>query len=141
MSTGQNLHIVFFVKGCRMALPVSDFKEIAEDLELIPDPSEGFVAGSVKLRDSVYPLIDIKKRLGLGELAFDANMTFLLVNSPGGVCAFPVDGLVGISEQAAEVFSVPGFAFKDPDVISSFMMQGEDIVSILNVEAVMRDIL
>jgi hypothetical protein len=36
---------------------------------------------------------------------------------------------------------VPGFAFKDPDVISSFMMQGEDIVSILNVEAVMRDIL
>jgi len=140
MSTGQNLLLVFFVKGCKMALPVSDLIEIAEDLEIIRGPSDGLVAGSVALRGRAYPLIDIKKRLGLGEPAFDANMTFLLVNSLGGACAFPVDGVVGVSERAAEVYSVPAFAFKDPDVISSFMMQGEDIVSIMNLEAVMRDI-
>jgi len=123
-----------------MALPVSDLKEIAEGLEIIRGPSEGFVAGSVALRGSVYPLIDIKKRLGIGVQGLDGSTTFLLVNTPGGTCAFAVDGVVGVSGQAEGLYSVPVFAFKEPDVISSFMMQGEDIVSVLNSDAVMRDI-
>ncbi|MBE9536245.1 MAG: chemotaxis protein CheW [Proteobacteria bacterium] len=141
MSTGQNLLVVFIVRGCKMALPVSDLKEIAENLEVIRDPSEGFVAGSVALRGRTYPLIDINKRLGLGESDFDSNKVFLLVDSLRDVCALPVDRVAGVSEAASEIYTVPGFAFKEPDAISSFMMQGEDIVSIMDIKALMKGIL
>lgn len=141
MSIGQNLIVVFFIKGCKMALPVSDLKEIAENLEIIRGHSEDCVAGLVALRGHTYPLIDMEKRFGLGKTDFDSKNIFLIIDNLNEVYALAVDGLAGVSEEASELYSVPEFAFKEPDAITSFMMQGEDIVSIINLKAVMRDIL
>lgn len=140
MPTGQNLLIVFTLNSCKIALPVSRLVEIAEGLEITYKPTEGFIMGSVELRGNIYPLIDLKARLGLVKPEIEKNEIFLIVDNLSKIYALPVDLVVGISENA-EFLSVPVDVFKEPDVISSFIMQDKDVVSVLDIKEVTRDIL
>lgn len=84
--------VCFKMGGEEFALGIMRVREIVRPLKVVRVPrAPSFVEGVVNLRGAILPVIDLRKRLGLPEVADERRMRFLVVVLKDSVVLFVVD--------------------------------------------------
>ncbi|MBS4539869.1 chemotaxis protein CheW [Clostridium sp. D2Q-11] len=75
----ENQYVIFRIHNDSYAIDISMVKTIekVEDFTRIPN-SEGYIKGVINLRGEVIPVIDLKKRLGIGEIEINENSRVII---------------------------------------------------------------
>lgn len=98
---------VSFVLGKeRYAINIMDVEEIIRLTEITAVPkAPDFVEGIINLRERVIPVVDLKKRINLGEATYDENTRIIVVVLNGkriGLIIDAVDEIVRIESDVID---------------------------------------
>lgn len=101
--------VVFGLQDNEHAVPAEAVVEVLRMVALTPLP-EGpdWLPGVINLRGRVVPVIDLRRRLGLPEMAYGLNTPILVVEVDGRIMGLVPDTVV-------EILSVPLDAVDTPD--------------------------
>jgi len=106
--------IVFSLKDMEYAIEVEYVQSIEKMLPITRVPgTEDFIKGVINLRGVVTPVIDLRKKLGLGEYENKASTRIIIVNYSEKSVGFIVDAandVVDVFEENIE---------PQPDVVGS----------------------
>ena len=104
----------------------------------VPDVP-AWVEGVIEHRGGVIPVIDLRRRLGVAELAIDAGARILVLNTSAGFIAGIVDAVreVAVVPTGAVTAPPPLFRGMSGDAIRGIAKVGERLVVVLDVERVM----
>lgn len=109
--------VTFFLEKEEYALPIGQVQEINRITEITKVPnSPGHVRGVINLRGRIVPVIELKRRLKLGEARVDKDSRIVVVENGSKVLGLMVD-------RVAQVLNISSAQIDDtPDEVS----QGED---------------
>ncbi len=102
----EQLFIYFRVKNEYYALKLKETREIIPQTPIYKVPGcENYVLGVINLRGEIVPIIDLKRRLNLGESKLDIPFYIIVVKSfgePIGLVVDDIEDIVGVSEVTPE---------------------------------------
>lgn len=89
---GMMKYVTFFLECEEYALPISQVQEIMRvgEITRVPNSPE-HVRGVMNLRGRIIPVIELKKRLSLGEAVIDKNSRIVVVENGPKVMGLMVD--------------------------------------------------
>lgn len=100
---GMMKYVTFFLEGEEYALPISQVQEIMRVGEITHVPnSPEHVKGVMNLRGKIVPVIELKKRLNLGEAVIDKNSRIVVVENGLKVIGLMVDQVAQVMNITAE---------------------------------------
>jgi purine-binding chemotaxis protein CheW len=100
---GMIKYVTFFLEGEEYALPISHVQEIMRVGEITRVPnSPKHVKGVMNLRGKIIPVIELKKRLSLGEAIIDKNSRIVVVENGPKVMGLMVDKVAQVMNITAE---------------------------------------
>jgi purine-binding chemotaxis protein CheW len=103
--------VTFHVDEEEFGVGILDVREINRMMEITRVPhAPGFVEGVINLRGQVIPVVDLRKRFGLGRLERDKNTRIVVVELGETVVGFLVDSV-------SEVLRVPTSIVEPPPPI------------------------
>lgn len=74
-------YVNFALGNERYAIDIMDVEEIIRLAEITAVPkAPDFLEGIINLRDRVIPVVDLKKRINMGEATLDENTRIVVVN-------------------------------------------------------------
>jgi purine-binding chemotaxis protein CheW len=74
-------YVSFLLSGERYAINIMDVEEIIRFTEITPVPkAPDFVEGIINLRERVIPVVDLKKRINMGESEANDNTRIIVIN-------------------------------------------------------------
>lgn len=77
--TQKDRYISFLIGEEEYAIPIQYINEIIGMQKFTPLPeTESYISGIIKLRNNVYPVIDMRKRFGLPEIEY-GNRTCIII--------------------------------------------------------------
>lgn len=139
----QDLEIqlaVFMLDGQQYGLDIAKIKQIVRPLKITKLPkSPDFLEGVVNLRGVVIPVIDMRKRFGLGPRESEANTKVIIASVARKVVGIIVD-------DVTEVVPVPKNEIQPPPrvvhgVNSNYLLgvcrYKDDILLILNLDEIL----
>ncbi len=134
-SVAQVDHVVFELAGQRYALPVSLVREVLPRATLARVP-EGPIelAGVLRLRGALLPVVDLRRRLGLAEITprIDQRIVVAIVGAAGvGLLVDAVHGLQRFAEPPAD--PSPDGALS---IIRAVVETPDQVVLLLNLAAI-----
>lgn len=128
--------VVFHLKGQTYALDIRQVLEITRPAAVVPVPgAPAFVEGITNLRGQVIPVINLARRLGLGNGGGEAAASRALIVEAGGVKA----GL--LVDDVAEVLRVSQDSVKPPPAMAvgpeaaylqGVVLEGEKLIILLD---------
>ena len=84
--------VVFHLGSQRYGIPIEQVNEIQQIVAFSDVPSDGFgVVGMVNLRGDVVPAIDVRRLVGMDELAYTLETPMIITRSGDHVVALIVD--------------------------------------------------
>lgn len=124
------------VSGESFALPVSRVQEIVRIVSISKVEDAPFpVSGSVRLRQTSIPVVDLRLRMGLGT-ADPVDSRLVVVHSRGrtfGALVDSVDGLIRVDPQAVEPLPADARS-RHSDYIVGVRREGEEMTLMLDVD-------
>jgi purine-binding chemotaxis protein CheW len=103
--------VTFHVDEEEFGVGILEVREINRMMEITRVPhAPGFVEGVINLRGQVIPVVDLRKRFGLGEVERDKNTRIVVVELGETVVGFLVDSV-------SEVLRVPTSIVEPPPPI------------------------
>ena len=108
--TGNELlQLVTFVVGTEeFAVPILSVQEINRMMQITRVPqSPAFVEGVINLRGKIIPVVDLRKRFGIGVEGDNADNRIIVVEVSGRVIGFTVD-------RVNEVLRIPSGIVEPP---------------------------
>jgi purine-binding chemotaxis protein CheW len=95
--------VTFFLESEEYALPISQVQEINRigEITRVPNSPE-HVRGVINLRGKIVPVIELKKRLQLGETAIDKDSRIVVVEHGPKVLGLMVDRVAQVLNISAE---------------------------------------
>ena len=99
---GLMKYVTFFLEEEEYALPISQVQEIKRvgDITRVPNAPE-HVRGVMNLRGRIVPVIELKKRLSLGEAMIDQESRIVVVEQGRKVLGLMVDRVAQVLNMAA----------------------------------------
>ncbi|MGA1790461.1 MAG: chemotaxis protein CheW [bacterium] len=99
---GLMKYVTFFLEEEEYALPISQVQEIKRvgDITRVPNAPE-HVRGVMNLRGRIVPVIELKKRLSLGEAMIDNDSRIVVVEQGRKVLGLMVDRVAQVLNMAA----------------------------------------
>jgi len=99
---GLMKYVTFFLEDEEYALPISQVQEIKRvgDITRVPNAPE-HVRGVMNLRGRIVPVIELKKRLSLGEAMIDNESRIVVVEQGRKVLGLMVDRVAQVLNMAA----------------------------------------
>jgi purine-binding chemotaxis protein CheW len=106
---GELLQLVsFMVADEEFAVPILTVQEINRMMQITRVPqSPPFVEGVINLRGKIIPVIDLRKRFGLGALADSADSRIIVVEVSNRVIGFTVDRVNEVLRISNEIVEPP----------------------------------
>jgi purine-binding chemotaxis protein CheW len=100
---GMMKYVTFFLASEEYALPISQVQEIMRvgEITRVPNSPE-YVKGVMNLRGRIIPVIELKKRLSLGESVIDKNSRIVVVENGIKVLGLMVDQVAQVMNITAE---------------------------------------
>lgn len=88
----ERQYVVFKLDKLEFGIEITNVEEITtyQDPTLLPNAPD-FMEGIVNYRDKVVPIINLKKRLLLGEVNYDNNTRIIVIDLNGKEVGFLVD--------------------------------------------------
>jgi len=99
----QIKYVTFFLEGEEYALPISQVQEIKRvgEITRVPNAPE-HVKGVMNLRGRIVPVIELKKRLQLGEALVDKDSRIVVVEHGPKVLGLMVDRVAQVLNIGSE---------------------------------------
>ena len=100
---GMMKYVTFFLEAEEYALPIYQVQEIMRigEVTRVPNSPE-HVRGVMNLRGKIIPVIELKKRLSLGEAVIDGNSRIVVVENGLKVMGLMVDRVAQVLNITAE---------------------------------------
>lgn len=100
---GMMKYVTFFLQDEEYALPISKVQEIMRigEITRVPNSPE-YVKGVMNLRGRIIPVIELKKRLSLGESVIDKNSRIVVVENGIKLLGLMVDQVAQVMNITAE---------------------------------------
>ena len=107
--------LTFQLDGQEYALEIGHVVQVVRMVAVTRAPkAPDFVEGMINLRGKVIPVINIRRRCGLVDKAYDLNTQLLIARAGGRQMALMVD-------VVSEVLSMPADALEPPEDIGAAM--------------------
>jgi purine-binding chemotaxis protein CheW len=140
-STAMKQYLTFILDGEEYGVPILKVNGIQGWEKTTPIPnSPDFVKGIINLRGEIVPIIDLRKRFGLEEKAFDTHTVVIVVRveqeNVKRTVGLVVDGVADVHDINPEsLHSKPDFGDKiNNDFIHGLGMIGEKMVILLEID-------
>lgn len=106
---GEMLQLVSFVVGAEeFAIPILSVQEINRMMQITRVPqSPGFIEGVINLRGKIIPVMDLRKRFGLGEKETSSDARVVVVEVTGRVIGFTVDRVNEVLRIDSKIIEPP----------------------------------
>lgn len=103
------LQLVTFVVGSEeFAIPILSVQEINRMMQITRVPqSPDFIEGVINLRGKIIPVMDLRKRFGLGELENTSDCRIIVVEVANRVIGFTVDRVNEVLRIQSEIVDPP----------------------------------
>jgi len=139
---GELLQVVsFHIGGEEFGLDILRVQEIIriQDLTRVPN-SPDFVDGVINLRGKVIPVVALRKRFGLEQLAHDKQTRIVVVEVRGTVLGFIVDSVSEVLRIPAETVEPPPRLGKvEREYVSGVGKLDNRLLILLDVDRLMSD--
>lgn len=91
---GVQQYVSFNMDSEKYAVDIMFIEEIIRLVEITQVPrAPEFVEGIINIRGKVIPVVDMKKKLGLGSISPDTNTRIIITNIKGKKVGFLVDSV------------------------------------------------
>ncbi len=132
----------FYVGDALCGMDILRVQEINKQLEITTVPrAPGFVKGIMNLRGQIVTIIDLGKKLGLGETVMDGKTRNIIVNSGGEYIGLLVSSISDVMEARwTDVDPPPANIGEIQGAFFTGVLKTQDqLVGILNLERVMSN--
>lgn len=127
--------VIFFLEGIRYSLDVKNVEEVVPlpaitPLAILPF----FIRGIINLRGSMVPIIDLRKRLGIGENQDDLDNEIIIVKFQNKTTGLIVDKVLSVVDVCEDQFIPPPEMIDGVDIryMASATQIGSDLIIVLN---------
>lgn len=125
------------------AVPIEQIKEIRNFSEITQVPkAKKYVKGIMNLRGLIIPVIDIKKRLGFGDVDIQNQLNYKIIiadvrDSVYGIIVDKVDQVLEITSKQIE--SIPTDSFESHHYIKGIAKIQGQLIVLLDLIALLED--
>ena len=129
------------VAGQEFCIDVRDVREIRGWAPATPVPqSPDYISGVINLRGAVMPVLDLKRRLGLGLTEPDGRHVIVVVESAGQMAGIVVEGVRETFQIGAELLQAPPhFESSQPRFVDAIIPLEQRMISRLVVSALLGE--
>ncbi len=100
--------VTFLIGGEVFGVDILAVQEIIRLLDITRVPrSPEFVEGVINLRGQVIPIVDLRKRFGLKERAFDSATRIIVINTENITVGFIVDEVAEVLRLSSNMIDTP----------------------------------
>jgi len=118
--------VSFMLSGEEYGVEVLKVREIIRMLTITKMPNTPhFVEGIINLRGKVIPIISMRKRFGLYEEEYSSQTRIMVMDVPGGLTGFIVDGV-------SEVIRIHSSEIQPPPLMVSGNIDQDFITGVFN---------
>lgn len=120
-------------------IKIIEIKEIIkmQEITVIPN-AKAYIKGVINLRGIVIPIVSLRHRLGLPEEKDTKDTRIVVVNYEGEMVGIVVDKVSRVT-TFEDIQSPPGdFDHHDSPFFSGIGISGDDLVTILNLNEILR---
>lgn len=139
----SSLHVVFKVAGAEYVVPAADVlhMETYTGATAVPGTSD-HVAGLMQIRQRVIPIIDLRRRFGLPDVAPCLDTRVIVVQHKERTVGMVVDSAREVMHIAADKFAPPpeAVAQQAKGYIKSVAQAGTRLMLLINFPSVIGDI-
>ncbi|MGN1205415.1 MAG: chemotaxis protein CheW [Eubacterium sp.] len=134
--------IVFFLSDKEYGIEISGMQSLEnyQEIEHESDLPEG-MSGLVKIRDEIYPVYDMKRKLCLPAKEVTEDTKILLLRTKAGKIAIVVDRVGKVFRaQDADVKDFPCVArMPDTDYIDFVAKRGNELIVVINPDSLLDE--
>ena len=138
MAAQEMLQLVSFELGGELfALPITKIQEIIRLTHIVKIPkSYDFVEGVINLRGKIIPVIDLRKRFSMEQVAYNAQSRIIVVELKTVTVGLQVDAVCEVLRIDRSYFeAAPTFiSAVDQKFIQGIVKQGEKMLIVLDVD-------
>ncbi len=138
----KDLQVVAFCLGEEeYAVDIQKLREVVKYVNITPLPhAADFIEGIINLRGDVIPVIDLRKRFGIGTYEVDTKTRIIIVEIFGNLLGFVVDEVTEVLHFAGEQIQDPpqGMLEEDNDYIEGIGKQDSRLIIILDPEKIIN---
>ncbi len=144
-STEKRL-ITFKLNDELVGIDITNVVKITIDMDITPVPkTKEYILGVMNLRGNIIPVVTIKKKLGLPEVAVPARNTIIVVETDFGNVGLLVDKVEGALNVDPENVQPPPMNSIgiDPEFIEGVVMitkenEEKELLTILNIKKIFK---
>ena len=121
MSVRRDQLLLFLIEPFRCALPIDSVQEVIRMVAVSPLPQPPpFVEGTINLRGTVIPVLDLRKRFNCPRHDYEARTRILIVTLNGRPAGLIVDDVMDVAEvpRADENLDINDSLEVDPGLVS-----------------------
>ncbi len=139
-----NKFLIFTVQNESYAIPISKVQEVIRYTPITAlHETSSFLKGVINLRGKIIPVIDMRLKFGLPEIAYNDRTVFIIVEVVGandlyniGLAVDAVKDVVEIEQSKIEKAPEVGFKFKNR-YLYGIIQLGSEMVMILNMDTIL----
>lgn len=122
------------------AVPILSIQEIVKPIEYTRIPFiPSYVLGVFNLRGTVIPLVSLRLKFGLRDMADTEETRVIVIRDKGEVIGFVIDKLTeAIRIRESEIDAAPEATVQDTNLIYGVGKRDHDIITILNIPGLMH---
>lgn len=145
-AAGSNQYLRFQLAGENYALDVLKAREVLFLVKITPLPNSlDFLAGVINLRGSVIPVVDLRRKFNLPQLAYGEDTSIIVVditsNGDSAVIGALVDGVKGVMHcEDGDLEAPPRFGMQmKANLVKAIAKKDGDFVVILDTDQVFSE--
>lgn len=132
--------VVFELRDEVYAVQITRVQEIIRLQPITPIPrAPDYVEGMTNLRGQVIPVIDLVKRLGLGQVQQTKSTRIIVAELPGQMVGMMVDNVISVAQLPKDSLEPPPpvVLSVDSEFIQSLTQYRERLLILLNLDKVL----
>lgn len=136
------LHTTFYVRDVYCALPTAEVQEVIRPGQITPVPlGPAHVVGILNLRGKIVTVIDLARRLDLGETLRGDETRALILEHRGEFVGLLVDAISDVQEIRREAIAPPPGNLRGTQgrYFDGVHENGEKLLAVLSVDEVLSE--
>ncbi len=139
-----NKYLVFSIADERYGIPITKVREVIrhERISAVHNAS-AFLKGVINLRGKIIPIIDMRMKMAMEEVAYSDRTIFIIVDVNGdrevynfGIAVDSVHDVANISDTDVEKLPDVGFRAKSA-YLHGIAKVGTEMVMVLNIDRIL----
>lgn len=138
---GSQQIVTFRVDGRAFGVDVGAVREIKGWQAATPLPNAAaHVLGVINLRGAIIAVYDLRQRLGLGPASISRSSVVIVIDLGERLAGILVDAVSDIVDVVdSERRPAPDVSGGGDDVLDGLVVEGEDVVALLDLQAIVRE--